>query len=476
MPGISNGIYTALSAVLAHSQTIEVIEHNVANVNTVGYRRQATVLSANVASSIIGGESGYGAGQRGGGVSVASIQRFSLDFFDGRYRSVIGGNQYWEAQRDILIQLEASLGETSDDGLIPNLDEFWGSWQALANDPSNTALRAAVLDDTRGLAESFNRRWEQLRQLRADQNQAVVSQVGEINAIADEIAELNGQIARVLSVGEQPNDLLDRRDVLLDRLAEMSGAVSSPQKNGETLVSINGHVLVMGHDALHLTTQPNSTDPTMVDVVWEKDVPSQPLTLSSGSLKGVLEVRDQVIPDQISGLNTLAQELMTRVNALHSAGYGLGDTPETGLNLFTGADASNIRLNALINTTNLAAAGAPAVAGEYEPGNNDMANAIAGLKDSKVMNSGTATLNDYYNAQVTKLAGLTSKAKENAANHALVAKALDAQRESVGGVSLDEEAANLAKAQRAYQAAARLLTAFDELLDTIINSMGLVGR
>ncbi len=469
MPGISSGIHIALQAVLAHAQTIEIIEHNVANANTPGYRRQSALLETTVPSPILAAHNGMGAGMRGGGVKVAQIQRFNLEFFDGRYRSVSSGAKYWETRRDILLQIEATLAETSQDGLLTRLDQFWNGWQNLASDPANLSQRISLLDDARVLAESFNRRWNQLQQIRGDQNQAVVSQVEQINSYADEVARLNREISRVLSVGEQPNDLFDRRDVLLDRLAELSGAVSHIGKNGEALVSIGGHVLVVGVEALHLTTQPKVGDTPMVEVVWKNDVPPQLVNLPNGSLKGILEVRDSVIPGQISGLNQLAGELMAQVNALHSSGYGLNNA--NGLPLFLGTDASSMRLNSVVDAASLATADAAG-----QPGNNALASTIAALRNQRFAGVGNATLNDFYNGQVTAFGVMTRNATQNSTTHGLVAKALNDQRESVGGVSLDEEAANLAKAQRAYQAAARVLTAYDEMMDRIINGMGVVGR
>ncbi|MEN4010624.1 MAG: flagellar hook-associated protein FlgK [Bellilinea sp.] len=469
MPGLSSGIHIALQAVLAHAQTIEVIEHNVANANTPGYRRQSALLETTMPSPILAAHNGMGAGMRGGGVKVAQIQRFNLEFFDGRYRSVAAGANYWEAQRDILLQVEATLAETSQAGLLNKLDQFWNGWQNLASDPANLSLRMSLLDDTRALAESFNRRWNQLQHIRSDQNQAVISQVEQINSYADEVARLNREIMRVLSVGEQPNDLLDRRDVLLDRLAEMSGAVSHAGKNGEALVSIGGQVLVVGVQALHLTTRPKSGDTPMVEVVWKDGNPPQSVNLPNGSLKGILEVRDSIIPAQINGLNQLAGELISQVNTLHGGGYGLNNAH--ALPLFLGADASSMRLNSSVDAASLAAADAPSQAG-----NNALASAIASLRHLKLAGIGNNTLNDFYNGQVTAFGVMTQNASRNSQTHGLVANALNDQRESVGGVSLDEEAANLAKAQRAYQAAARVLTAYDEMLDRVINGMGLVGR
>ena len=252
MPSISSGIQIALQAVLAQSQAIEIVEHNVANANTIGYRRQSAVLSATTPTQIYGAEHGVGAGQRGTGVSLDRIQRFSIDFFDDRYRNVSADAKNWQMQQNIVNQVESTLSETSANGLLPTLDQFWSGWQTLAADPTNMALRASLLDDTSALTNGLNKRADQLLQMRSDQDLAIISRVDEINSSASQIAELNGEIARVLSIGEQPNDLMDKRDLLLDRLSELAGAKSTVQKNGTVLVTIDRHILVTGNEAIKI--------------------------------------------------------------------------------------------------------------------------------------------------------------------------------------------------------------------------------
>lgn len=465
MPTISSGISVALQAVLTHSQVLEITEHNIANASTKGYRRQTAILTTETPNSINGADHGIGAGQRGNGVTIDRIDRFNLAFFDGRYRAVSAEAQSWEAQSGILSHLESILAENSDDGLLPKLDQFWAGWQALSNEPTSTSLRTIVLDDASALATAFNRRATQITQMRSDQNLAVAGNVEEINSLASQIAQLNGNISRVISVGEQPNDLMDKRDLALDRLAELTGAVSSEQKNGEMLVSVGGHVLVMGQDTFKLEVRTNPADTSVVDAYWND---GQKLTPPSGELKGTLDVRDRVLVDQLTGLNTMSAGLIAQVNTIHSGGYGLNNA--TGLNFFNGTDASSITVNSALDANSIATSSAA-----NQAGNNNIALQITALKTVKGMKAGTATLNDFYNTQITELAVTTKRASDNSYQHGLIVNALGNQRESVVGVSLDEEAANMAKAQKAYQAAARVLTAYDDLLDLVINRMGRVG-
>jgi flagellar hook-associated protein 1 FlgK len=466
MPTISSGINIALQAVLAHSQALEIIEHNVANASTPGYRRQSALMSAVVPSQFMGYEHGLGAGQRGGGVNVEKIQRFNLSFFDTRFRSVSAETGSWEAQSEVLSQLEPMLAETTEDGLLPKLDQFWSGWEKLSTDPTNTSLRALLLDDASSLAMALNRRSTQVQQMRADQNSSVGGQVNEINTLAGEVAILNAEISRVLSVGEQPNDLMDKRDVALDHLAKLTGAASFNQKNGEVSVSVGGHVLVVGHDAFQLQTQTSASDSSVVDVVWSD---GQKLIPPSGTLKGTLEVRDTVMSNQLTGLNTFAAGLIAQVNGIHRTGFGLNNA--TNLDFFTGTNAGDIAVNNAVDNASLATASAA-----NQAGNSAIALQIAALKIFKGMKAGTATLNEFYNSHITDLAIATQRAADNSYQHGLVETALGDQRESAVGVNLDEEAAGMAKAQKAYQAAARVMNAYDELLDLVINRMGLVGR
>ena len=137
MPNLS-GITIALQAVLAQSQAMQIIEHNIANANTPGYRRQSAILTATVPAPVKGSDYVKGGpGQVGTGVTIDRIQRFSLQLFDGRYRSVGAESKNWEAQSNVLGQFEAIMTETSDDGMLAKFDQFWSGWRALSNDPTN---------------------------------------------------------------------------------------------------------------------------------------------------------------------------------------------------------------------------------------------------------------------------------------------------------------------------------------------------
>ena len=317
------------------------------------------------------------------------------------------------------------------------------------------------------LTDSLNRRAEALIQLRSDQNAAVVQSVSEINDLAERVAKLNGEISQSLAAGAQPNDLLDERDRLIDNLAEMAGAISSRQENGEEIVSIGGHALVVGKESFALQTSPDPANSNLAAITWSD---GSGLNGNNGSLYGLLNARDTAIPNQQSGLDTLAATLMNQVNTLHQGGYGLNGA--TGLDFFTGSDALSVRVNPVTeDLASIAAAANPNAAGD-----GSVAGQMAGLQHLKLLNGGASTMNQFAADQASSLGLDVAQASKQVANHELLTSSLAEQRESLTGVSLDEEAANLIKFQRTYQAAARLINVLDEMMETVINGMGVVGR
>jgi flagellar hook-associated protein 1 FlgK len=481
MPNLLSGINVALRALLSHQQAIEVIEHNVANANTPGYRRQEAVLTSGIPYPSPGLHSSGGwRGQMGTGVNVNRIRRFNLEFYDGRYRQEVAEYKRWEQQSEVLRQAEISLAETGSDSLISKLDAFWSGWQALSSDPTNQVLRNDLVERSVALSQAINQRAKSLAALRKDQDLAINQRTEEINTLATQVSRLNVEITNVLAAGGQPNDHLDERDRLLDRLAEIGGAVSSQQENGEVLVSLEGHALVVGSKTFQLSTVADPGNDNLLKISWAGD--GLPFNPKRGELAGLLEARDDILRDQqLGGLNNLAFALADQVNTLHRTGYSLnGKTADTPPgydgNFFEafstqGNYALEIQVDQdiLADSANIAAAAANAA-----PGDGRRATDIFNLQYQIVLNN--STLNGYYTGKIGELGLKIQGATTNARDRKVVSDSLASMAESVGGVSLDEEAANLVKAQRVYQAAARLMTAMDEMLDKVINGMGVVGR
>jgi len=471
------GIHIASSALRAHQQALDVINNNVANANTPGYRRQQVLYQNGVAFPTPSLNGGWGAGQFGGGVQVMAIKRFGTDFLDARYRTELAQSGKYDVQRNILNQVESLLNEAGDEGLVGKIDSFFNGWQALSADPANTALRGDLRGRAEDLVAAFNSRAQHLRATRGEQDLALQQRVDEVNDVATQMARLNGEIATVVGRDQQPNDLLDQRDRLADRLAELTGATISNQPDGTVMASINGHALLVGTSAFKLQTVVDPANDNLLAVQWQTPTPMA-YNGTTGEIAGIIDARDRIVKGQLDGLNTLAQTLITQVNTQHNAGYRL-DSAVLGGNFFepavdpSGQYALSIQLNANIiaDVGNIAAASNP-----NAPGDGNNAVLMANLQRALTMSGGTATFSNAYAAQVGSLALETRNAETRFGDRQAVAAALDQQREAVGGVSLDEEAANLMQTQKAYEAAARVLNAVDEMLDRLINNTGLVGR
>lgn len=471
MPTIFSGINLALRALTAHQHAQLVNNHNVANANTPGYTRQEAVLAADYSYTRPAFNRPEIGLQLGMGARVTGIRRFTLDFFDDRLRKEMAASADWGERSTTLQQIESILPEADGAGLGNQLDAFWSAWQSLSGDPANVGLRAAVVSSAGALAGMIHDRYATLTATRRDADALAQALVGDINTKAAAIAGLSKQIMAAVGIGDSPNDLLDQRDLLIDQLAQAAGANVNFQNNGDALVSIGGHILVAGGEAQVLGVAPDALNPGMVKVVWPTD--GLDASIQSGRLAGALKARDVDVPARLSALDSLASTLITQVNAVHSAAFGLPPANVTGQNFFTGADALTMAVNTTISgdLTQLAAATAA-----NSPGDGSQALAIAQLANATVMGGGTRTLNGFWADTVARLGLDTQRARDEEGTHGLIREALTRQKQSVAGVSLDEEAARLAQSQKAYEAAARALTAFDEMADTIINRMGVVGR
>jgi flagellar hook-associated protein 1 FlgK len=481
----------ASGAMQAQQVGIQVIEQNVTNASTPGYRRQEAVFKNGLPYGDLRFKGSAAGGQLGTGVVIEEIKRYNQEFYDGRYRTEAGEAKRWDTEASILKETESVLNETSDNGLTAVLDQFWSSWQTLNSDPSNMGIRADVRDSGQALVKAFNRRAEELSQIRSEQDLLIKTRVDEINTIATKLAALNKEIPRVKSLSNQPNDLMDERDRLLDRLAEITDIQSSTQVNGETIVSLGGHVLVVGTKTNTLSTVTNNTNSNLVDIQWSD---GSTLTPQTGELKGLFNARDVEIKGQQDGLDQLAQTLSDQVNLVHNHGFSMHDpsgipTPPppplppdaTAYNFFKlnnppGSVASRLALDDHISDTtnglaNIAAAEGP----NYAPGDGNNAKKLSDLQHSKVLVGGTTTMNDYYAQQIAELGLIVRRAETSAADHKDIMKSLNDTRDQVGGVSLDEEATKLMQSQKAYNAAARVLTTIDDMLDRVINGMGRVG-
>lgn len=428
------GLQTSLRGLLAHQRMMDVSSHNISNADTIGYTRQATVSSASPGIAVNGAAIG-GTNWLGQGVDVTAYRRMRDDYLDvsSRTQTMLLGERGTTAEG--LSRADETIGEPSNTGLNALMDKMWSSFQTLANNPTDTGARAQVVSDAKNLTDAMKGVDARLAQIGTDAAteyaQLTSAPGNKIGAYADELAKLNDAISEAVTGGQQPNDMMDRRDLILDELAQYGQVSVSNQGFGRISVSFGdaSSPLVDGSGTTSVATWP------------------QALANPGGQLGGLIKVQAS-INDYRSQLDNVAGTLASSVNAIHG-------TPP----FFTGSTASTLTVNVTAST--VVAGSGPGAA------SNDIALALTALRGS----TGDRAYQD--------LVRQTGSDAQNAATMRDLSISLvndvEARRQSVSGVSLDEEMTDLIRFQRGYQASSRAMSTFDEMLDTLINRTGRVG-
>ncbi len=555
---MTSNIFSVLNTAKLGLQTnqlaIEVVGHNIANVQTEGFSRQEVILEANRPRQV-------GLAFLGTGVRATNITR---DFDQFLFNQILGesstlGN--FDIRNTFFQRLETILNESGGVGLNNALSEFFTAFDDLASNPTNLAARTAVLSTAGTLATVFNRLGTALFQQRLNLDNAVTAEVTEINGMLNEIAELNRSILKIENGNVAANDLRDQRDLLIKQLSEKVDVQLIDTNDSNTTLTLSGGTpLVLGTTVFQLSTGANPDNRGFKDILVDDgmggtiNVTNQIL---DGELRGFLDMRDVETQGLIDQLDRLAAGLMEQVNGVHLQGIGLDGssgnlffdtlTPtvtissqNVGTAVVTATNASPTTVNVdkfqmqftgglafdLINTTtgqnlgnfgftignpiNIANGlavtvnGAPMAgdivsisisedaavnmalastvlndlnkiaAGLSGPGDGQNALNISNLQNSLVFSAGaftpgagSSTFDDFFNSLISGLGAGSRSSQTILKQQEGIMLQLNTQRESISGVSLDEEMINLIKFQQAYAASARMVTVIEEMFDVL---------
>jgi flagellar hook-associated protein 1 FlgK len=467
LPGTFFGIEIGLRGLRVQQQALNVTAHNVANAAAPGYSRQEARIEAAEASSQPGQ-----AGQMGSGVTIAEVRRFRDVFLDAQARKETSRSGRFETLRKGLDEIQTFFNELSDLGLRVVLDRFWDSLQDLANNPESDAVRRTVVQAAEALAATFRHLSAQMRDLAQNCVDMLRVRGGEIEQTGREIASLNARIAEIAATpGEQANDLKDKRDLLLDRLSSIVAVSFAEDETSQVRVSIAGQTLVSKSDSMSVSFAEGAGGLALY-IGGVNIISATHAQQLGGEIGGALELVGRIEDTYLAGLDSLAAGLIQALNSTHRAGWGLGDTDHVERDLFSGQDADSIAVSAEIrsNPSHLAASSG-GLAGD---GRNALE--MAGLDRALTMSGGTATFADFLSGLTGRLGIEAQEAGRFAENSQLLIREIDNHRDSVQGVSLDEEMANMVRFQHAYTACARLITVLDALLETLVERTGISGR
>ena len=464
-----SGLNTALSSLIAQRQALDVAGQNIANANTVGYTRQRASLASIEALS---SPSMFSAGlTTGNGTGVTGIARLGDIFLDARVRAETGSASFAATKADAYDRLESTIAEPGDLGVSDALQKFWAGWEDVGNNPGSGAFREVLLKNATALTQRISAGHAavatQWGQTRTELTAAVV----EVNSSAEMVAGLNQSIRGVLVSGGSANELIDQRNLLITGLSALVGASAVERPDGTVDVLVGGNALVRGDKAFSLEINANSlVMGSDVTVSWTGGAQ---LGAEAGAVVGMVNVlatatNGGVLTGVAASYDDLAKNLITTVNTQHGKAWTATGAPGGDFFGTTGASAAAALAVTIIDVDAIAVRKAPP--DESGPLDGSMGNAMAQL----------AKVTGGPDAQWTKFVANVGVQSRSATQSAAITEATRSNAEGLqmsnASVDVDEEAVNMLTYQRAYEGAARVLTAIDAMLDTLINRTGLVGR
>lgn len=477
MSGLFGSLNSATSGMTSAQTVLQTISHNVANANTDGYSKQRVTLETNNPFNK------SGVGQLGTGVRVSGVIRVVDDAVVEQLRDENSTLAKFESKSDALQQLEAIFNEPSKTGLSNNLSEVFASWTYLGSNPEIATAKTMAVQNSETMTDTMNHMATQLEKLQGNTIKGIEQDVKDFNTKLEQLHSLNKQVSYSISSGQTPNDLLDKQDALLSEMSELAGVEVKFDEMRQATVSIGGQELLTptSMQKLAVADQPNSDGKIVLARNTTKEI-----VLTSGSAKGSQEALAEV-NHQVKNLNEFAYTFATAVNTIHSGGKENG---ELFFDLGTDTNyAKNISVKAeLVKDPGKVNSGKSL--DKPAAGDGSRAQAIADLQNTKLVYSSNATfeyddatmtikdqadgtsVSNGYNDIVTEI-GITKQQSDNMfSSQEDLVQLLNQRRQSISGVSINEEVASMIQHQSAFQANSRMISTISEMLDTLINRTG----
>lgn len=455
--GIFNTLNIAGNALAVQQVGISVTSNNITNVDTPGYRREILMLES------------MGYDQMG--VRATGVRRVVDSFIVDRRRDQAGLTSFANTRADSLFRLESAAAELGSGGLSASVSRLFNDFRELAASPEDRAMRQKVLAAGSDLVTRVNETYNALAAERAHLNRSVSQLIGEANTYIDQIAVLNIDIAVLQAGGNDAPELQDQRDNAVLKLAEVVGATAYNDSLGNFIVSTAGGItLVQGNSTRRLAGQPNAVT-GLVDVYTQEG--TQILLnsrLTTGELGAALDVRDNDVATRMTELDSFVFELANAVNTVHVAGFGLDAVGARNFFSVTGtASGAAIALTLDPAVDGNPDAIAAATVALSVPGDGSNAQALANLEDQNIVNGASQDALGYLSDWVAAIGQASQRAESNRLEADIRLEAAVQLDEGVSGVNLEEQMLRLTQYQRAFQAATKLVSVVDEMMETILS-------
>lgn len=330
MSSTFSGIEIGKRSIMAHSDAISTAGHNISNANTEGYSRQRVQMKEFDPLYKPDLERAERPGMIGQGIDVQSVNRIRDELLDKRIVGQQNQESYWQTRSDYYTMLEQIYNEPYDVSVRGNMDKFWEGWQELSVNPESQAARQVVVTRGETLTDSIQQQWNSLSGIADLLNGDIEATVKQVNSYVRQIADLNGEIVRSRGMGDNPNDLLDRRDLLVDKLSQLINISTDNRDSDEFMVHVDGRVIVQGSIAREIGLAPRYDETGYNKLIWSDT--GLDAHFSGGKLGALVELRDVDVRNEMQSLNTMTMNFSDLVNDVHRNAVGANKV--TGLNFF----------------------------------------------------------------------------------------------------------------------------------------------
>jgi len=468
--GLPNVLNTGHSGMMAAKAGVATSGHNVANANTEGYSRQRVQTTTNTPRSV------GSKGMVGTGTLIDRVDRINDEYIEKQVRNSGRDLAHMEEKDLMLKQVEDIFNEMDGEGLNRLMSKFFNEFRKLGNDPDSEAVRQSVREASQAMVSDFRRLRKEVEDVRMHIDARIEGQVGEINALATEIKDMNIRIKTAALGGAAPNDLLDKRDQLLRKLGSYMDLSMHKDNHGNFIVDIRGvGPLIAGPEVQRFAVERSPADdqgkPENALDVKSSSSANSIITHSvkGGKMGALLSVRDNTLSTIMERLDELAYGVSESVNQIHRQGFSRNGVQ--GIDYFKQMDTKHraaefIGLSDHVSASvnNIAAALVPDA-----PGDNRIAVAIANVQNLRLMNEGKSSMDDYFNSIVSDVGVLSARNKSTMNQQRDIQQQLGKMRDQISGVSIDEETTNLLQYQHVFDASAKVISVADEMLKTVLD-------